>query len=111
LRFNEDRIGKNSHVTVSPQNHDSLGEAASLQDQPDYIDTPEKNEKLNYMKGNECIFIDPQMNPRKLEKLLEKWNIVLWLQKEVDRLICGRGSCIGCRHRKKAENQMRKVYN
>ncbi|KAK2702314.1 hypothetical protein QYM36_019074 [Artemia franciscana] len=27
------------------------------------------------------------MNPGKLEKLLEKWNIVPWLQKEVDRLI------------------------
>ncbi|XP_065584555.1 uncharacterized protein LOC136043570 [Artemia franciscana] len=87
LRFNEDRNGKNSHITVSPQDHDSLGEAASLQDQPDYIDTSERNEKLNDMKGNECIFIDPQMNPGKLEKLLEKWNIVPWLQKEVDRLI------------------------
>ncbi|KAK2722016.1 hypothetical protein QYM36_002540 [Artemia franciscana] len=87
LRFNEDRNGKNSQITVSPQDHDSLGEAASLQDEPDYIDTSERNEKLNNMKGNECIFIDLLMNPGKLEKLLEKWNIVLWLQKEVDRLI------------------------
>ncbi|KAK2727562.1 hypothetical protein QYM36_008142 [Artemia franciscana] len=87
MRFNEDSNGKNSHITVSPQDHDSLGEAASLQDQPDYIDTSERNEKLNDMKGNECIFIDPQMIPGKLEKLLEKWNIVPRLQKEVDRLI------------------------
>ena len=61
LRFNEDRNGKDSHITVSQQDHDSLGKAASLQDQPDYIDTPERNEKLNDMKGNECIFIDPQI--------------------------------------------------
>ncbi|KAK2717349.1 hypothetical protein QYM36_006214 [Artemia franciscana] len=80
LRFTEDRNGKNSHITVSPQDHDSSGEAAGLQDQPDYIDTSERNEKLNDMKRNDCIFIDPQMNPGKLEELLEKWNIVPWLQ-------------------------------
>ncbi|KAK2717648.1 hypothetical protein QYM36_006427 [Artemia franciscana] len=87
FNFAERKFGLSSHITVSPQDHDSLGEAASLQDQPNYIDTSERNENLNDMKGNESIFIDPQMNPGKLDKLLEKWNIVPWLQKEVDRLI------------------------
>ncbi|KAK2717481.1 hypothetical protein QYM36_006305 [Artemia franciscana] len=63
LRFIEDRNGKNSHITVSPQYQDSLGEAASLQDQLDYIDTSERNEKSNDMKGNGCIFINPHINP------------------------------------------------
>ena len=50
LKFSNDKNGKSSHVTVSPQNYNSLGEAASLKDQPDYIDTSERNEKLNGMK-------------------------------------------------------------
>ena len=76
LRFTADRNGKNSHIIVRPQDHDFLEETASLKDQPDYIDTWERNEKLNDMKGNDCIFIDPQMNPGNFERLLKKWNIV-----------------------------------
>ena len=76
LRFTEDRNCKNSHITVRPQDHDFLEETASLKDQPDYIDTWDRNEKLYDMKGNECIFIDPQMNPGNFERLLKKWTIV-----------------------------------
>ena len=79
LRFTEDRNCKNSLIKNSLQDHDSLGEASSLQNQPDYTDVSETNEELNDMKGNECLFTDPQINPEKLEKLQEKWNIVPWL--------------------------------